>query len=90
VETSTLQAFYDTLLMFWDQHWEKEFQQEFLTWRYGSRTDGETLLAMSGTKCIGMMDSLIRPYRIGGQEYWFGNPATGIACQAIAASACAS
>ena len=30
VEASTRQAFYDTLLMFWDQHWEKEFQQEFL------------------------------------------------------------
>jgi hypothetical protein len=23
VEASTRQAFYDTLLMFWDQHWEK-------------------------------------------------------------------
>jgi hypothetical protein len=63
VEASTREAFYDTLLMFWDQHWEKEFQQEFLAWRYGRRTDGETLVAMSGSKCIGVIDSFIRPYR---------------------------
>jgi hypothetical protein len=74
VEASTRQAFYDTLLMFWDQHWEKEFQQEFLAWRYGRRTDGETLVVMSGSKCIGMIDSFIRPYRIGGQEVLVREP----------------
>ena len=74
VEASTRQAFYSTLLMFWDQHWEKEFQQEFLAWRYGRRTDGETLVAMSGSKCIGMIDSFIRPYRIGGQEVLVREP----------------
>lgn len=63
VEASTREVFYDTLLMLWDQHWEKEFQQEFLAWRYGRRTDGETLVAMSGSKCIGVIDSFIRPYR---------------------------
>ena len=74
VDGMTRQAFYDTLLMFWDQHWEKEFQQEFLAWRYGRRTDGETLVAMSGSKCIGMIDSFIRPYRIGGQEVLVREP----------------
>ena len=74
VEASTREAFYDTLLMFWDQHWEKEFQQEFLAWRYGRRTDGETLVAMSGSKCIGVIDSFIRPYRIGGQEVLVREP----------------
>jgi hypothetical protein len=73
-KTADATAFYDTLLMFWDQHWEKEFQQEFLAWRYGRRTDGETLVAMSGSKCIGMIDSFIRPYRIGGQEVLVREP----------------
>jgi hypothetical protein len=68
VETSTRQGFYDTLLTFWDQRWEKQFQQEFLAWRYVHRTDGETLVAMSGSKCIGLIDTFIRPYCIGGQE----------------------
>jgi hypothetical protein len=68
VEASTRQAFYDTLLRFWDRSWNEEFQQEFLGWRYARRTDGETLVAMSGSKCIALIDTFIRPYRIGGQE----------------------
>jgi hypothetical protein len=68
VETSTRQAFYDTLLTFWDLRWERQFQEEFLEWRYARRTDGETLLAMSGSKCVGLIDTFIRPYRIAGRE----------------------
>jgi hypothetical protein len=74
VETSTRQAFYETLLMFWDRRWESEFQQQFLAWRYASRSDGETLVAMSGSKCIGLIDTFIRPYRIGGQQVLVREP----------------
>ncbi len=74
MEASTRQAFYDTLLTFWDRSWDKEFQQEFLAWRYARRTDGETLLAMSGSECIGLIDTFIRPYRIGGQEVLVREP----------------
>jgi hypothetical protein len=91
VDPATRQAFYDTLLTFWDQKWEGEFQHEFLAWRYGRRTDGETLVAMAGSKCIGLLDDFIRPYRVGGREVLSsGNPAIGIACPTIAASAYAS
>jgi hypothetical protein len=74
VETATRQAFYDALLTFWDQKWEGEFQHEFLAWRYGRRTDGETLIAMSGSKCVGLLDTFVRPYRVGGQEVLVREP----------------
>jgi hypothetical protein len=74
VDTSTRQALYETLLTSWNQPWGKEFQQEFLDWRYARRTDGETLVAMSGSKCIGMIDNFIRPYRIGGREVLVREP----------------
>ncbi|MFO1086506.1 MAG: hypothetical protein U1E21_18270 [Reyranellaceae bacterium] len=74
VEASTRPAFYETLLMFWSQRWEEEFQREFLDWRYARRTDGETLIAMSGSKCIGLVDTFIRPYRIGGEEVLVREP----------------
>jgi hypothetical protein len=73
-EASTRQALYETLLTSWNQRWGKEFQEEFLDWRYARRTDGETLIAMSGSKCIGVFDSFIRPYRIGGQEVLVREP----------------
>src|SRR5690349_1421156 len=65
VGPSTRQAFYDTLLTFWDQRWEGEFERDFLDWRYARRTDGETLVAMSGGRCLGLLDSFLRPYRLG-------------------------
>lgn len=74
VEPAGRQAFYDTLMTFWDQRWEKTFQEEFLDWRYARRTQGETLVALSGSKCIGLIDTFIRPYRIGGQEVLVREP----------------
>ena len=66
--SSTRQAFYDSWLTFWARRWDANFLQEFLDWRYARRVDGETLLAMSGEKCIGFIDTFIRPYRFGGQQ----------------------
>lgn len=74
VETATREAFYETLLAYWDQRWDKEFQQEFLAWRYARRTDGETLIAMSGSKCVGLIDTFIRRYRVGGREVLVREP----------------
>ena len=74
VESSTRQAFYDTLLTFWGQRWDDRFQQDFLAWRYGRRTDGETLVAMSGSQCIGLIDTFVRPYRIGREEVLVREP----------------
>jgi hypothetical protein len=74
VEPATRQAFYDTLLTFWDQRWDNKFQQDFLDWRYARRTHGETLVALSGSKCIGLIDTFIRPYRIGGRQVLVREP----------------
>lgn len=79
VEPATRQAFYETLLTFWDQKWQGEFQREFLAWRFERRTDGETLVAMSGSKCIGLLDTFVRPYRVGGQEVLVSMPRACIA-----------
>ena len=46
----------------------------FLTWRFERRTDGETLVAMSGSKCIALLDTFVRPYRVGGQEVLVREP----------------
>lgn len=73
-DASTRQALYETLLTSWNQQWGAEFQEEFLDWRYGRRPDGETLIAMSGSKCVGVLDNFIRPYRIGGREVLVREP----------------
>ena len=36
VEPSTRQAFYDTLLMSWDQRWERSSSKSFLTGAMGA------------------------------------------------------
>jgi hypothetical protein len=90
VERATRQAFYDTLLTFWDQKWQGEFQREFLAWRFERRTDGETLVAVSGSKCIALLDTFVRPYRVGEQQVLVREPAIGIACPTNAASASGS
>jgi len=74
VEPASRQAFYETLLTFWDQRWERDFQQDFLDWRYARRTDGETLVALSGSKCIALIDTFIRPYRVGGRRVLVREP----------------
>jgi hypothetical protein len=74
VQATNRQAFYETLLTFWDQHWDAQFLRDFLEWRYERRTDGETLIAMSGTKCLGLIDTFIRPYRIGGRRVLVREP----------------
>lgn len=74
VDATTRQAFYDTLLTFWGRNWQSEFQQDFLDWRYGRRPDGETLIAMQGSTCMGLIDTFIRPYIVGGQQVLVREP----------------
>lgn len=74
VEPASRQAFYDTLMTFWDQRWERKFQEEFLEWRYARRSQGETLVALSGSKCIGLIDTFIRPYLVSGQRVLVREP----------------
>lgn len=60
-------AVYESLLSFWNQEWDADFGQQFLDWRYGKREHCETLVAMSATKCVGMIDTFIRPYFVNGE-----------------------
>lgn len=73
-DTSTRAAVYDALLTFWDQRWTDEFQREFMAWRYERRLDGETFVAMSGAKCIGLVDTFVRPYFIDGRQVVIREP----------------
>lgn len=74
VDSATRPAFYETLLAFWDRRWDDKFEQEFLDWRYARRSQGETLIALAGSKCIGLIDTFIRPYRVGGQSVVMREP----------------
>jgi hypothetical protein len=75
------EPFYEALLQFWNQPWAPEAMREFLDWRYVRRVGGETLVAMSGNTCLGLVDMFLRPYRIGDGEVlvrepcdWFCRP----------------
>jgi hypothetical protein len=48
-----------------DGSWSEEFADSYFAWRYGARESGETLLACHGTEYVGIIDSFVRPYRMG-------------------------
>lgn len=52
----------------WKRDWSDEVAQDYIAWRYGARGAGETLIAVEGERCIGILDSFIRPYWIGGRR----------------------
>lgn len=80
IEMTTLdsrnrEAAYETMLESWNQDWPQSFRTQFLDWRYGSRPGGETVVAMSGAECMGVIDSFIRSYRVGAEQVLFREPA---------------
>lgn len=74
MQASNRQALYETLLTFWKPQWDEQFVRDFLEWRYERRVEGETLLAMSGDRCIAVIDAFIRPYLIGGKRVLVREP----------------
>jgi len=74
VDAVNREAFYETLLTFWDQRWGRDFQQELLEWRYARRAPEETLVALSRSRCIGLIDTFLRSYRVGGQQVLVREP----------------
>jgi hypothetical protein len=52
----------------WRHNWSEELAESYFAWRYTGRPNGETLLAFDQGRCIGILDSFLRPYRIGGRR----------------------
>jgi hypothetical protein len=51
----------------WARDWSEELE-DYLVWRFGRRGSGETLVASAGGRCVGILDSFIRPYLIAGRR----------------------
>jgi hypothetical protein len=56
------------LLDWWDQDWDRKFAEEFFDWRYLSRSVGGANLAFDGRRCVGIIDSFLRPYLLHGER----------------------
>jgi hypothetical protein len=56
------------LVRFWQRDWTETLTKDYFAWRYGSRGHGETLVASDGGRSVGIVDSFIRPYWIGGRR----------------------
>jgi hypothetical protein len=74
-------ALRDMLLGWWQRKWSSEQAELYFQWRYRERPAGETLLALDGGKCVAVIDSFVRPYRIDGRRVdvretcdWFCEP----------------
>jgi hypothetical protein len=46
----------------WNVEADDPFVREVFAWRYFARPRGETLVALDGERCVGIIDSLVRPY----------------------------
>src|SRR6516162_5997512 len=58
----------ELLVRSWKCGWSREFLVDYLAWRYRARGSGETFLACDGSRCVGVLDSFIRPYWIAGRQ----------------------
>jgi hypothetical protein len=52
----------------WKRDWSEEFAESYLSWRYGARGSGETLVVCDQGRCVGILDSFLRPYWIAGRQ----------------------
>jgi hypothetical protein len=55
------------LAAIWQRDWSDELE-DYLAWRFGCRGSGETLVASDRGRCVGFLDSFIRPYLIAGRR----------------------
>ncbi len=56
------------LATFWQRGWTETLMEDYFAWRYGSRGDGETLVACDRGRSVGILDSFIRRYWIDGRQ----------------------
>jgi hypothetical protein len=53
----------------WKRDWSEELAENYFSWRYGgARGSSETLVASDQRRCVGILDSFIRPYWIAGRQ----------------------
>ena len=52
----------------WKRDWSEELAESYFSWRYGARGSGETLVACDRGRCVGILDSFLRPYWIAGRQ----------------------
>lgn len=52
----------------WKRDWSEELAERYVAWRYGERADGDTLVACDNGRCVGILDSFIRPYWIADRQ----------------------
>lgn len=62
-------AFEDLLRTTWQQTWNNELGRAIIQWRYYDRPGQAAIwLAIEDGRCIGMLDSVLRPYLLDGQR----------------------
>ncbi|MBX9775273.1 MAG: hypothetical protein K2Y71_12790 [Xanthobacteraceae bacterium] len=52
----------------WQRDWSEPLAENYLAWRYGARGNGDTIVACDKERCVGIIDSFVRPYWIDGRE----------------------
>jgi len=52
----------------WKRDWSEQLAESYFAWRYGARSNGDTLVAFDRGRCVGILDSFLRPYWIGGRR----------------------
>lgn len=62
-------AFEDLLRAIWEQTWDDDLGRKIVQWRYYDRPGEAAIwLAMEDGRCVGMLDSVLRPYALDGQR----------------------
>jgi hypothetical protein len=56
------------LATFWQRGWTETLMEDYFAWRYGSRGEGETLVACDRGRSVGILDSFVRRYWIDGRQ----------------------
>jgi hypothetical protein len=56
------------LVRCWGCDLSGELLESYFSWRYGNRGNGETLVACDKGRCVGILDSFVRPYWIAGRQ----------------------
>lgn len=53
--------------MSWKRDWSEPLAESYVAWRYGARANGDTIVACDKGRCVGILDSFMRPYWIDGR-----------------------
>ena len=69
LDESRRPAFEELLSEVWEQTWTKQLAKDIVQWRYYDRPEeAVTWLAIDEDRCVGMLDTMLRPYLLDGQR----------------------